>query len=65
MTCGCVKGLPDKQRQVIAYHYLAGLRYADIAGILEPPTRRAGPASDGIATLRRRFTEAQSEGDTR
>jgi RNA polymerase sigma factor (sigma-70 family) len=61
-----VKDLPDKQRQVIAYHYLAGLRYADIAEILggtSDAARRA--ASDGIATLRRRFTDAQSEGDTR
>jgi DNA-directed RNA polymerase specialized sigma24 family protein len=61
-----VKDLPDKQRQVIAYHYLAGLRYADIADILggtSDAARRA--ASDGIATLRRRLTHAQSEGDTR
>ncbi|HJW76763.1 MAG TPA: RNA polymerase sigma factor, partial [Thermoleophilia bacterium] len=29
-----VKGLPDKQRQVIAYRYLAGLSYAEVAGIV-------------------------------
>ena len=59
------KDLPDKQRQVIAYHYLAGLRYADIAEILaEPPTRRAGPlstASPPCADASRR----PPEGDTR
>jgi RNA polymerase sigma factor (sigma-70 family) len=51
-----VKGLPDKQRQVIAYHYLAGLPYADVAEIVGGSTdaaRRA--AADGIATLRRRL----------
>jgi RNA polymerase sigma factor (sigma-70 family) len=61
-----VKDLSDKQRQVIAYHYLAGLPYADIAEILggsSDAARRA--ASDGIATLRRHLTEAGSEGDTR
>ena len=46
--------LPDKQRQSVAYHYLAGLPYAEIAGILggtAEAARRA--AADGIATLRR------------
>jgi RNA polymerase sigma factor (sigma-70 family) len=61
-----VKDLPDKQRQVIAYHYLAGLPYADIAGILggtSEAARRA--ASDGIAALRRHLADAQSKGDNR
>jgi RNA polymerase sigma factor (sigma-70 family) len=61
-----VKDLPDKQRQVIAYHYLAGLTYADIAGILggtSEAARRA--ASDGIAALRRHLADAQSKGDNR
>jgi len=26
--------LPDKQKQAVAYHYLAGLAYTDIAAIL-------------------------------
>src|ERR1700686_3265664 len=46
--------LPDKQRWSVAYHYLAGLPYAEVAAILGgtvDATRRA--AADGIATLRR------------
>jgi RNA polymerase sigma factor (sigma-70 family) len=46
--------LPDKQRQSVAYHYLAGLPYAEVAEILggtAEAARRA--AADGIATLRR------------
>lgn len=45
--------LPDKQRQSIAYHFLAGLPYNDIADILggsAEAARRA--ASDGIRRLR-------------
>ena len=48
--------LPDKQKQVIAYHYLGGLPYAEIATILGGTTdaaRRAG--ADGIANLRRMY----------
>lgn len=48
-----VKRLPDKQRQVIAYRFYAGLAYADIAEIVggsEEAARRA--ASDGLKTLR-------------
>jgi len=46
--------LPAKQKQAVAYHYLAGLPYADIAELLggtADAARRA--ASDGIAQLRR------------
>lgn len=60
-----VKDLPDKQREVIAYHYLAGLPYAEIAKILggtSDAARRA--ASDGIAALRRRLASRQPNGDT-
>jgi RNA polymerase sigma factor (sigma-70 family) len=49
-----VAALPTKQRQAVAYHYLAGLPYAEIASLLDSTasaTRRA--AADGIATLRR------------
>ena len=45
--------LPTKQRAVVAYHYLAGLPYreiAEITGGTADAARRA--ASDGIATLR-------------
>jgi RNA polymerase sigma factor (sigma-70 family) len=51
-----VGALPPKQRQAVAYHYLAGLPYAEIATILDSSVaaaRRA--AADGIATLRRTY----------
>lgn len=51
-----VAALPDKQRQTIAYHYLAGLPFAEIATIVGGSTdaaRRA--AADGMKTLRRRY----------
>ena len=51
-----VARLPDKQRKSVAYHYLAGLRYAQIAELLgtnEAAARRA--AADGIARLRRSY----------
>ena len=51
-----VGALPPKQRQAVAYHYLAGLPYAEIAVILDSSVaaaRRAG--ADGIATLRRTY----------
>jgi RNA polymerase sigma factor (sigma-70 family) len=49
-------GLPDKQKRAVAYHYLAGLPYAEVAAVLGGSTdaaRRA--AADGIATLRRTY----------
>ena len=54
--------LPDKQRQSIAYHYLADLPYADVAEILggtAEAARRA--AADGIATLRRTYRATKDE----
>lgn len=51
-----VTRLPPKQRQAVAYHYLAGLPHADVAAILGGSTdaaRRA--AADGIAALRRTY----------
>ena len=48
--------LPDKQRQAVAYHYLAGLPYAQVAEILggsADAARRA--AADGIKKLRGRL----------
>jgi RNA polymerase sigma factor (sigma-70 family) len=48
--------LPDKQRQAVAYHYLGGMPYRDVAGLLGGSTdaaRRAG--ADGIAALRRNY----------
>jgi RNA polymerase sigma factor (sigma-70 family) len=49
-------GLPAKQKQAIAYHYLAGLPYTEVAAVLggsAEAARRA--AADGIATLRRGY----------
>ena len=49
-----VAALPPKQKQAVAYHYLTGLPYAEIAAILggsADAARRA--AADGIAALRR------------
>jgi RNA polymerase sigma factor (sigma-70 family) len=51
-----VAALPTKQRQAVAYRYLAGLPYAEIAPLLDSSAaaaRRA--AADGIATLRRTY----------
>jgi RNA polymerase sigma factor (sigma-70 family) len=59
-----VSRLPAKQKQVIAYHYLAGLPYAEISAIVGGSTdaaRRA--AADGIATLRRTYPGARSRKD--
>lgn len=55
-----VKALPQKQRFVLAYRYLGGLSYAQIAQILsgsEAAARRAG--SDGIKNLRAHWKHAQ------
>jgi len=54
-----VAALPPKQRQAVAYHYLAGLTYAEVATVLggtESAARRA--AADGIAALRRTYPDA-------
>jgi RNA polymerase sigma factor (sigma-70 family) len=51
--------LPDKQRRSVAYHYLAGLPYTEVAALLggtAEAARRA--AADGIANLRRSYPEA-------
>ncbi len=50
--------LPFKQRETVAYHYLAGLRYADIASILGgSPDAARRAAADGIAALRKIYTD--------
>ena len=61
-----VGALPAKQRQAVAYHYIAGLPYAEVATILggtAAAARRA--AADGIATLRRTYPGAIPEGAPR
>ncbi|MGH3426360.1 MAG: RNA polymerase sigma factor [Mycobacteriales bacterium] len=65
-TWDAVKALPDKQRQAVAYHYLAGLPYSDIAGILGGSTdaaRRA--ASDGMKSLRKVLAGTDPKGAAR
>jgi len=55
-----VTRLPTRQKQAVAYHYLAGLPYTDVAAILggtADAARRA--AADGIARLRRSFPGAR------
>ncbi|EMY33727.1 RNA polymerase sigma factor, sigma-70 family protein [Arthrobacter crystallopoietes BAB-32] len=63
-----VKALPDKQRQAVAYRYLGGLTYQQIAGILggtADAARRA--AADGVKKLRIHYYSAGtlSEGANR
>lgn len=56
--------LPDKQRQAVALHHVAGLPYAEVAELLggsAAAARRA--AADGIATLRRRYPLARHNTD--
>jgi RNA polymerase sigma factor (sigma-70 family) len=63
-----VRALPDKQRQAVAYRYVADLAYSEVAtvmGISEAAARRN--AADGISGLRRRYrspSESLSEVQT-
>ena len=53
-----VAGLPRRQREAVAYHYLGGLPYqevADVIGGTAEAARRA--AADGIAKLRKTYKE--------
>jgi RNA polymerase sigma factor (sigma-70 family) len=51
-----VAQLPPKQKQAVAYHYLAGLPYNEVAVIVGGTTEAVRRASaDGIATLRRTY----------
>ncbi|PFG32601.1 RNA polymerase sigma factor [Sanguibacter antarcticus] len=54
-----VAALPLRQREAIAFHYLVGLPYAQVAEIVggsEPAARRA--AADGMKALRRTYRPA-------
>ena len=56
------RALPAKQKQAVAYHYLAGLPYAEVAAIVggsADAARRA--AADGIAALRRAYPAPPTE----
>ena len=51
--------LPRRQREAVAYHYLGGLPYQEVADVLggtADAARRA--AADGIAKLRKTYTAA-------
>ncbi|MCU6478907.1 RNA polymerase sigma factor [Arthrobacter sp. A2-55] len=53
MVWSAVALLPEKQRLAVVYHHLAGLRHAEVAGLLgnsEAAARRA--AADGLKALR-------------
>ena len=63
---GAISLLPDKQKQAVAYHYLVGLPYVEVAAILggtANATRRA--AADGMATLRRTYPRITDVGEDR
>jgi RNA polymerase sigma factor (sigma-70 family) len=58
-----IAALPSRQRQAVAFHHLAGRPYAEVAELIggtADAARRA--ASDGIATLRKRFATDQQKG---
>jgi RNA polymerase sigma factor (sigma-70 family) len=56
-----LRRLPDKQRQAVAYHHIAGLPFAEIAGLLgNSPTAARRAAADGIAALRRHYREDET-----
>ena len=58
-----LKLLPTRQRQAVAYRYLAGLPYALIADIIGGTTESARrAAADGIKALRRRLVHTNPEG---
>lgn len=60
-----VARLPDKQRRVIAYRYLADLPYNEIAAILGgSPAAARRAATDGIKSLRAALSAASSEGES-
>ena len=53
-----MQALPFKQRVAVAYHYVAGMPYADVAALVggtQDAARRA--AADGIAALRKTYGE--------
>ncbi|UYM07244.1 RNA polymerase sigma factor [Solicola gregarius] len=59
---GALAGLPRKQREAIAYHYVVGMPYAEIATLLgntESAARRA--AADGMKTLRATYARERRD----
>jgi RNA polymerase sigma factor (sigma-70 family) len=57
-----LRALPLKQRVAVAYHYLAGLPYAEVATITGgSPDAARRAAADGIATLRKTYREGDRQ----
>jgi RNA polymerase sigma factor (sigma-70 family) len=57
--------LPRKQREAVAYHYLAGLPYQQVAAVIggsADAARRS--AADGLASLRKRYPSAAAQKGT-
>lgn len=53
--------LPDKQRQAVAYHHIAGLPFAEIAVILgSSPDAARRAAADGIKSLRKHYRKDET-----
>jgi RNA polymerase sigma factor (sigma-70 family) len=56
-----LKALPRRQRETVAYHYLAGLPYAEVAQVLGgSPDAARRAAADGIAALRKTYLEGET-----
>ena len=48
-----MQALPDRQRQAVAYHYVGGIPYAELARIIGgTPEAARRAAADGIKKLR-------------
>ena len=53
-----LRALPFKQRGAVAYHYLAGLPYAEVGVLLESSEEAARrSAADGVARLRQTYVK--------
>lgn len=58
-----VAALPEKQRQAITFHYLAGMPYEEIAAVLGGSTQAARrAAADGMKKLRKNYPGAETKG---
>jgi RNA polymerase sigma factor (sigma-70 family) len=56
-----VGALPPRQRQAVAYHYIAGLPYSEIADLIGgSPEAARRAASDGITALRKKLARDES-----
>ncbi|GGO43157.1 RNA polymerase sigma24 factor [Streptomyces daqingensis] len=57
-----LKALPRRQREAVAYHYLAGLPYKEIAAVTGgTPEAARRAAADGIRSLRKSYTRRTRE----